>query len=162
VPVPAAVTLPVHVPAPAPISRPLVMTPPPVPVLAPRWAVPEPVVVAPAPAPVAMPAAAGPGPVADAFVSAEPTAKTSHEETIVATIAELTGYPVEMIEPDMELEAGLGIDSIKKVEIFSALQAKIPAFSGVDTGQLATLTTPRAIVAFTQKLTGTAGGPEKN
>ena len=32
---------------------------------------------------------------------------------------EKTGYPVEMLDLDMEMEAGLGIDSIKQVEILS-------------------------------------------
>ncbi|MEZ4744178.1 MAG: SDR family NAD(P)-dependent oxidoreductase [Bdellovibrionota bacterium] len=39
-------------------------------------------------------------------------------------IAEKTGYPLEMLTADMEMEADLGIDSIKRVEIFSALQEK--------------------------------------
>ena len=30
-------------------------------------------------------------------------------------IAEKTGYPVEMLEPAMDMESDLGIDSIKKV-----------------------------------------------
>lgn len=37
-------------------------------------------------------------------------------------IAEKTGYREDMLELDPELEAGLGIDSIKRVEILSALQ----------------------------------------
>ena len=35
-------------------------------------------------------------------------------------IAEKTGYPKAMLGPSMELEADLGIDSIKRVEIFRA------------------------------------------
>jgi acyl transferase domain-containing protein/NAD(P)H-dependent flavin oxidoreductase YrpB (nitropropane dioxygenase family)/NAD(P)-dependent dehydrogenase (short-subunit alcohol dehydrogenase family)/acyl carrier protein len=38
-------------------------------------------------------------------------------------VAERTGYPSEVLEPDLDLEAGLGIDSIKRVEILAALQA---------------------------------------
>ena len=34
----------------------------------------------------------------------------------------MTGYPVEMLELDMTLDNDLGIDSIKRVEILSALQ----------------------------------------
>ena len=36
-------------------------------------------------------------------------------------VAEKTGYPVEMLDLDMEMEAGLGIDSIKRTEIFGSL-----------------------------------------
>ncbi|OXM58999.1 hypothetical protein, partial [Amycolatopsis vastitatis] len=35
-------------------------------------------------------------------------------ETVVAVIGERTGYPVEMIEPGLDLEADLSIDSIKR------------------------------------------------
>ena len=42
-------------------------------------------------------------------------------------VAEKTGYPVEMLELDMRLDADLGIDSIKRVEILSAVQDRLPA-----------------------------------
>ncbi|HMO58149.1 MAG TPA: phosphopantetheine-binding protein, partial [Roseiflexaceae bacterium] len=35
-------------------------------------------------------------------------------------------YPVSTLEPDMDLEADLGIDSIKRVEILGALQDRLP------------------------------------
>ena len=37
-------------------------------------------------------------------------------------VADLTGYPPEMLDPDLDLEADLGIDSIKRVEILVELQ----------------------------------------
>ena len=37
-------------------------------------------------------------------------------------VASLTGYPPDMLDPDLDLEADLGIDSIKRVEILVALQ----------------------------------------
>ena len=37
-------------------------------------------------------------------------------------VSDLTGYPVEMVKPDMDIEADLGIDSIKRVEILSAME----------------------------------------
>ena len=46
---------------------------------------------------------------------------------IVAIISEKTGYPEDMLDLDMDLEADLGIDSIKKVEIFSELSEDLPA-----------------------------------
>ena len=156
---PAVISVPppAPLPTPAPLLRPTVMTPPPAPAPtpSPRFTVPETVVTAPATAVIT----SSPEPTS---APAPVPAQTDYQPVIIGTIAELTGYPVEMIEPDMALEAGLGIDSIKKVEIFSALQAKIPAFVGVDTGQLATLTTPRAIADFTRRLTGGAGDPGKN
>jgi acyl transferase domain-containing protein/NAD(P)H-dependent flavin oxidoreductase YrpB (nitropropane dioxygenase family)/NAD(P)-dependent dehydrogenase (short-subunit alcohol dehydrogenase family) len=42
-------------------------------------------------------------------------------ETLLALISKRTGYPPEMLELDQNLEADLGIDSIKRAEIFGAL-----------------------------------------
>jgi polyketide-type polyunsaturated fatty acid synthase PfaA len=155
----AHLTVPAPLPRSAPPLTPVVMSPPPAPVVMTpppsRVAAPQPVVST----PILASAAPAPQP-APALVTSPAAATPNYQDIIVGTIAELTGYPVEMIELDMELEAGLGIDSIKKVEIFSALQAKIPAYAGIDTGKVATLTTPRAILAFTHEITG--GGPEKN
>ena len=47
--------------------------------------------------------------------------------TLMAVVSEKTGYPVEMLEPDMGMDSDLGIDSIKRVEILSALQERLPA-----------------------------------
>lgn len=44
---------------------------------------------------------------------------------IVAIVAERTGYPEEMITPDLDLEAELSIDSIKRVEIIGELGQRI-------------------------------------
>ena len=41
-------------------------------------------------------------------------------------VAEKTGYPIDMLELDMRLDADLGIDSIKRVEILSAVQERLP------------------------------------
>jgi acyl transferase domain-containing protein/NAD(P)H-dependent flavin oxidoreductase YrpB (nitropropane dioxygenase family) len=43
-------------------------------------------------------------------------------ETLVRIACEKTGYPSDMLDPDLDLEAELGIDSIKRVEIVGALQ----------------------------------------
>ena len=37
-------------------------------------------------------------------------------------ISEKTGYPVEMLELDLDLEADLGIDTVKQAEVFAALR----------------------------------------
>jgi acyl carrier protein/NAD(P)-dependent dehydrogenase (short-subunit alcohol dehydrogenase family) len=47
-------------------------------------------------------------------------------ETLLAVVSEKTGYPVEMLEMEMGLDSDLGIDSIKRVEILSALQERLP------------------------------------
>ena len=63
-------------------------------------------------------------------------------------IAEKTGYPVEMIEDDMDLSGELGIDSIKQVEVLSALRKQVPDIKDVDTADMAKLRTIRQIADF--------------
>jgi acyl carrier protein len=47
-------------------------------------------------------------------------------ERVLAIIAEKTGYPVEALAPELDLEADLGIDSIKRVEILGAVNENFP------------------------------------
>ena len=44
----------------------------------------------------------------------------------ISTIAEKTGFPQEMIEPGMDLEEDLAVDSIRRVEILGAVQENFP------------------------------------
>ncbi len=67
--------------------------------------------------------------------------KTEIEEALMAVVSELTGYPVEMLNPDMDMEADLGIDSIKRVEILSSLEERNPDLPSVAPEVLGTLKT---------------------
>lgn len=60
-------------------------------------------------------------------VSTPPANKSSDEAVVYRIISEATGFPIEMLNPELHLETDLGIDSIKKVEIFSQVQAKNPS-----------------------------------
>ncbi|WP_438822917.1 phosphopantetheine-binding protein [Nostoc favosum] len=44
----------------------------------------------------------------------------------MSVISDKTGYPAEMLEAEMHLEADLGIDSIKRAEIIGAMQDLFP------------------------------------
>jgi NAD(P)-dependent dehydrogenase (short-subunit alcohol dehydrogenase family)/acyl carrier protein len=44
-------------------------------------------------------------------------------ERVLAIAAEKTGYPVEMLDLDLDLEADLGIDTVKQAEMFSSVRA---------------------------------------
>jgi acyl transferase domain-containing protein len=48
--------------------------------------------------------------------------KADLRATLLEIVSERTGYPLEMLGLDLELEADLGIDSIKRTEIFATLQ----------------------------------------
>jgi NAD(P)-dependent dehydrogenase (short-subunit alcohol dehydrogenase family)/acyl carrier protein len=63
-------------------------------------------------------------------------------------IAEKTGYPVEMLELEMALDTDLGIDSIKRVEILSVLQERLPGAPAIKPEHLGTLQTVGQIVDF--------------
>lgn len=67
---------------------------------------------------------------------------------LVNIISELTGFPVEMLEPSMNLESDLGIDSIKRVEILSRLEQELDHIKSLSSDDIATLKTIEEIVAF--------------
>ena len=96
----------------------------------------------PLPQPVAVPA-----PVS-APVSAPAASGSSVMPVLLAVVSEKTGYPPESLNPDMDLESDLGIDSIKRVEILSAIQEKLPAAPKVKPEHLGTLRTLRKITEF--------------
>ncbi len=43
-------------------------------------------------------------------------------ERVVAVLAEETGYPADMLDPDLDLEADLGIDTVKQAEVFATIR----------------------------------------
>ena len=57
------------------------------------------------------------------------------ESFLINFVVEQTGYPVEMIELDADLEADLGIDSIKKAQLFGELAEYFDIQAG-DSGEL--------------------------
>jgi NAD(P)-dependent dehydrogenase (short-subunit alcohol dehydrogenase family)/acyl carrier protein len=65
--------------------------------------------------------------------------------TLVEVVADKTGYPLDVLDLDMQLDSDLGIDSIKRVEIFSVLNERIPALAAFKPEELAALGTLRAI-----------------
>ena len=58
--------------------------------------------------------------------SAGDEARPDYSELLLSVVAEHTGYPPEMLELDANLEADLGIDSIKRVEIIGAFRKQLP------------------------------------
>ncbi|NKI42682.1 type I polyketide synthase [Streptomyces physcomitrii] len=112
-------------------------------------AVPQQTAPAPATAPVTVPAA----PVAQ-----EPAAPAASVlDTVLAVVAERTGYPVDMIEPDLDLEADLSVDSIKRTEIAGELAGRLglPAEGGDRLEELSGARTAEAIAGLLAGLLGT-------
>ena len=74
-----------------------------------------------------IPTSEGQAPVArPAEPAAAPAAPEDFEANLLRIVSDLTGYPEEMLPFDAHLEADLGIDSIKRVEILSLLEDRYP------------------------------------
>ena len=146
--VPAAAPQPQAAPAPRPVAPPA----------------PAPVAAAPAPQPAPAPVPAAPAP-APASVNAAPTPAPAPAPAqdftalVTSLVAEKTGYPSDMLEPDMDLEGELGVDSIKQVEILSALREKMPSLPEIEPEQIAELRTIAKIAAFLRPSASAAPAP---
>jgi polyketide-type polyunsaturated fatty acid synthase PfaA len=69
-------------------------------------------------------------------------------QTLLDVVSDKTGYPAEMLELEMDLEADLGIDSIKRVEILGALQEEMPELPQPNLEELAELHTLAQIISY--------------
>lgn len=133
-PQPAIAAAPPH--APAPLAAPV---PTPAPAPAPLVSAVEAPVVAAPPAPAPPPARPAPAAApSDADLVA----------LMLSVVAEKTGYPADMLNLGMDLEGDLGIDSIKRVEILSAVADQVPELRSVDMGHMGSLRTLGAIVDY--------------
>ena len=100
---------------------------------------------------------AGIAPVA-ASAPAASVDMAAFSQALIEVVAEKTGYPKEMLELDMDMEADLGIDSIKRVEILGAVQDALPGLPEVDAETLAEMRTLQEITtAFTQSSAAPTG-----
>ena len=88
--------------------------------------------------------------------SSEPEIGTGIRNTLVEVVAEKTGYPPSAVGIDLDLEADLGIDSIKRVEILSALREREPLLPAIPPQLLGTLRTIVAIADWYQTETPSA------
>lgn len=126
---PQTVTIPPPAPTPVPVQSQVMPT-----------AVAEPIVVEKKP---------------EVTVSSMPAAEAQDiVELFLDVVADKTGYPREVLELDMEMESGLGIDSIKRVEILAELQKQLPNLAELDATQLASLSTLREVVDSVEQTMG--------
>jgi acyl transferase domain-containing protein len=70
------------------------------------------------------------------------------QPTLLAIVSDKTGYPSEMLEMSMDIEADLGIDSIKRVEILGALLELYPDLPQPNPEELAQLRTLAEIAEY--------------
>ncbi|MDW4904625.1 SDR family NAD(P)-dependent oxidoreductase [Streptomyces sp. ADMS] len=117
----------------------------------------------------AMPAPAPSYPPALYAVPAPPAAVGFTEADVLAVVLEIiserTGYPVDMIEPDLDLEADLSIDSIKRAEIAGELAQRLGVggggadISSLDDAELEELAKARTAASVTGWLAARLAGP---
>ncbi|MCL1119472.1 type I polyketide synthase [Shewanella seohaensis] len=86
--------------------------------------------------------------VASAVATSAAVSNDEIERTMMAVVADKTGYPVEMLELSMDMEADLGIDSIKRVEILGTVQDELPNLPELSPEDLAECRTLGEIVAL--------------
>ncbi len=119
----------------APVAAPAVAAA--IPAAQPAFVAPTPVVT-PAPVQVVQVAPVAPAPVAAAVQSAPAAAPKILDEAkvsdeIVNLIAEKTGYPKDMLDMDLDMEADLGIDTVKQAELFASMREiyELPKTEGI-------------------------------
>jgi acyl transferase domain-containing protein/NAD(P)H-dependent flavin oxidoreductase YrpB (nitropropane dioxygenase family) len=142
----APAAAPMMAPPPVMAAPPPAMAAPPVTAMVPAPAQPPAAAQAPVPAPAAAPAA---------FTRAAITAK------LLDLVSQRTGYPPDMLGLDLDLEADLGVDSIKRVEIFGALQTEAVLPGQAMEGQieaLSKLKTLNAIIDWIESKAAEATG----
>ncbi|MFF8386958.1 SDR family oxidoreductase [Streptomyces kanasensis] len=109
---------------------------------------------------------------AGASAPAPPTAARLTEETVLRAVLELiserTGYPLDMVEPGLDLEADLSVDSIKRAEIAGELARRLggsegPAPAALEDAELEELTRARTASEIARWLVARAApaGPEE-
>ncbi|HEX6427870.1 MAG TPA: SDR family NAD(P)-dependent oxidoreductase, partial [Niastella sp.] len=80
---------------------------------------------------------------------------TTLVQSLFQVVSDKTGYPTDMLELTMDMEADLGIDSIKRVEIFGAMQQAFPTITGANPKEMAVLKTLAQIVDYLGAKSGT-------
>jgi acyl carrier protein len=108
---------------------------------------------------VAEPPVPAPGPVTDVSIAQAPTdviTDDSIKEKVLEIVAEKTGYPKDMLDLDLDLEADLGIDTVKQAEMFAAIRAayNIPRDENVKLRDFPTLA---HVIKFAQNRSGSIG-----
>ena len=118
----------------------------------------------PATPPPPPPASLAPSPLA-ALAPSTPTSAATTEgaggdvvEKVLGIVAEKTGYPRDMLELDLDLEADLGIDTVKQAEVFAMVRETF-GIARRDDLKLRDYPTLRHVIGFVEQSRGGAGGP---
>ena len=100
---------------------------------------------------VSIPTRNDPVPVAERPVEDDRALVPDVADLLLEQVSKRTGYPREMLALDLDMEADLGIDSIKRVEILGALQERGVFPEGVDRERLSRCRTLGQVAALLKK-----------
>ena len=98
---------------------------------------------------------------APAAVAAQAPSDDSIKDKVLEIVAEKTGYPKDMLDLDLDLEADLGVDTVKQAEMFAAIRAayNIPRDPNLKLRDFPTLT---HVIKFARDRAGlAAAAPEE-
>ncbi len=88
--------------------------------------------------------------------------QTGLTSMLVTLVGELTGYPADMLGLDQDLEAELGIDSIKRVEIMGSLRKRLPdTLSNSLQEKMETFTKVKTLQGVVDQLMDLNGSPQE-
>ncbi len=84
------------------------------------------------------------------------------KELLMEVVSDKTGYPIDMLGMDMDLEADLSIDSIKRMEIIGGLKDKVPSIGDIQDSEdaftkMASIKTLNGIIEWITELQSGAG-----
>lgn len=74
-------------------------------------------------------------PAASQPIAAKPVLQLDVKLVLMQIVSDKTGYPQEMLGMEMDLEADLSIDSIKRMEIIGALRTELGGFGSAETSE---------------------------
>ncbi len=98
--------------------------------------------------------AAEPEPEPEAAPAPVVSAVEGVEQRVLAIVAEQTGYPEDLLDMDLDLEADLGIDTVKQAEMFAAIREAY-GIERDDSLKLRDYPTLNHVVAFARDRAGT-------
>jgi acyl transferase domain-containing protein/NAD(P)H-dependent flavin oxidoreductase YrpB (nitropropane dioxygenase family)/acyl carrier protein len=108
--------------------------------------------------PISPPPLAPTGPAAETAATAPPD-RARITDRLLEIVRDRTGYPIETLALDLDIEADLGIDSIKRVEILGKLRDEFPAVRppSDSTDAMDALARARTLGAIVDRMVAMAG-----
>jgi NAD(P)-dependent dehydrogenase (short-subunit alcohol dehydrogenase family)/acyl carrier protein len=89
------------------------------------------------------------------------------KSTLLEVVSDKTGYPVEMLGLDLDLEGDLSIDSIKRMEIIGEMRTRLNLSDDIGNSEeaffkMASLKTLNELIAWIDELNKTTDAPNRN